>query len=289
MKHAIFDKFPALWELFELRLKEKVLPWIAEKLSETDTSGSKKLSAVYDNVGFQFWRCDARGGALWVHQLEEVFFHFRYYSIIKLLYYYDDLDVLAAQSMENLNTKNVEEIYRQAVKPHLDARKQEMLEAFAGMAAELEKPRPYTLKLAVDDKETDMILGFQKSYIKRKSGGMDGYTYSFNGRIYKDVQMFTTGTVERLCNHVGITKDTYGESVLRRYTEIPTFDSSDREWDSEEIEYLMYDGRNINLVVMRGGYRIANLTFYEKLQTADIRMKTIFEKLGWSTDGITWT
>jgi len=76
--------------------------------------------------------------------------------------------------------------------------------------------------------------------------------------------------------------------VLRGYTEIPTFDSGDREWDSAEIEFLMFDGRNIHLIVLRGGYSIAYLTFYEKLLTADARMKPIFEKLGWPMDGITW-
>lgn len=39
------------------------------------------------------------------------------------------------------------------------------------------------------------------------------------------------------------------------------------------------------MVVMQGGYRIASLTFYEKLLSADIRLKPIFEKL---CNGIDW-
>lgn len=69
----------------------------------------------------------------------------------------------------------------------------------------------------------------------------------------------------------------------------PTFDSGDREWDSAEIEYLMFDGKDIHLIIMRGGYRIAYLIFYEKLLTADARMKPIFKKLSWPVDNITWT
>ena len=70
--------------------------------------------------------------------------------------------------------------------------------------------------------------------------------------------------------------------------QIPTFDSSDREWDSKELEFLFSDGKNIHLVVMRGGYRIARLTFYVNLLSADRRLKPVFEKLGWSTDGVSW-
>ena len=51
----------------------------------------------------------------------------------------------------------------------------------------------------------------------------------------------------------------------------------------------MFDGKDIHLIIMRGGYRIAHLIFFEKLLTADSRMRPIFEKLGWSTNGIEWT
>lgn len=121
------------------------------------------------------------------------------------------------------------------------------------------------------------------------SGGMDGYTYTFNGRTYRDVNSLWTEAVEELAKNISIGVDTFGEKVLRSYHSIPTFDSGDREWDSEEIEYLMSDGKDIHLIVMRGGYRIARLTFYEKLQTADKRMKPVFEKLNWPMDGIAWT
>lgn len=117
---------------------------------------------------------------------------------------------------------------------------------------------------------------------------MDGYTYTFNGRTYRDVNSLWTEAVEELAKNISIGVDTFGEKVLRIYHSIPTFDSGDREWDSEEIEYLMSDGKDIHLIVMRGGYRIARLTFYEKLQTADKRMKPVFEKLNWPMDGIAW-
>ena len=203
---------------------------------------------------------------------------------------YSNLDTLVAQRMEGLNTVDVQELYRFAVKPFLDEQKQKLMAAFAEMEKELEKPFPYTLKIPVDGQETAQTLGFQKRYKKKKHfEGMDGYTYSFNGRTYTDVRAFQTEVIERLSNHVSIARDTFGDMVLRRRTEIPTFDSSDREWDSAELEFLMIDGKDIHLIVLRGGYHIAHLIFFEKLLTADARMKPVFEKLGWPMDGIVWT
>lgn len=151
------------------------------------------------------------------------------------------------------------------------------------------KPVSYTMNVAPDGGKQKITLEFRSTYTKTNFGtGMDGYTYSFNGRIYRDVASLRVAPLERIFENVYLTADAYGEKVLRTYKQIPTFDSGDREWDSMELEYLFYDGKHIHLAVMRGGYRIAKLTFYEKLLTADVRMKSIFEKLGWPMEGIEW-
>ena len=155
---------------------------------------------------------------------------------------------------------------------------------------DIEKPVSYTMNVAPDGGRQKTTLGFRSTYTKTNLGtGMDGYTYSFNGRTYQDTVSLRVAPLEEIFKNVYLTADTYGEKVLRTYKEIPTFDSGDREWDSTELEYLFFDGKHIHLVVMRGGYRIAKLTFYEKLLTADTRMKPIFEKLDWPTNGIEWT
>lgn len=289
MTRGFFDEFPALWDGFEKQLKGHIVEVLAAKTSEEADSGKTKLSSVYWNIGCAYWCYNTGAGSHWKTQLEEVFFEHRYYDTIKQLDQYYGLDVLVAQRMEGLNTVDVQEQYRLAVKPLLDERKEKLMAAFAEMAKELEKPLPYTLKLPIDDRETALTLGFRNRYKKRNPwDGMDGYTYSFNGRTYKDIQAFRTPGIEKLSDNVSIARDTFGDHVLRRYTDIPTFDSGDREWDSEENEYLMFDGKDIHLVIMRGGYRIAHLTFYEKLLFADARMKPIFEKLGWPMNDISW-
>jgi len=290
MTQGFFDQFPALWDGFEKQLEGHIVEALATKSSDEADSGKTKLSSVYWSVGCAYWCYSSGAGSRWKTQLEEVFFEHRYYDTIKQLDQYYGLDVLVAQRMEGLNTVDVQEQYRLAVKPLFDEQKQKLMAAFAEMEKELENPMPYTLKLPVDGRETVLTLGFQKRYKKKKHfEGMDGYTYSFNGRSYTDVRAFQTEAIEWLSDNVRIARDTFGDMVLRRRTEIPTFDSGDREWGSVEIEYLFFDGKDIHLIVLRGGYSIAHLIFFEKLLTADARMRPIFKKLGWPMDGIVWT
>lgn len=290
MTRGFFDEFPALWDGFEKQLKGHIVEALAAKSSEEADSGKTKLSSVYWNVGCAYWCYSTGAGSHWKTQLEEVFFEHRYYDTIKRLDQYSNLDVLVAQRMDRLNAVDVQEQYRLAVKPLLDEQKQKLMASFADMEKELKNPMPYALKFPVDGQEIVLTLGFQKRYKKKKHfEGMDGYTYSFNGRSYTDVRAFQTEAIEWLSDNVSIARDAFGDMVLRRRTEIPTFDSGDRDWDGAEIEYLFFDGKDIHLIVLRGGYHIAYLIFFEKLLTADSRMKPIFEKLNWPTESIRWS
>lgn len=289
MTSVFFDAFPTLWDAFVKQLEGPIVKALEAKISEGADSGKTKLSSIYWDIGVAYWCYSTGMGSRWKTQLEEVFFERRNYDTKEQLTRYSDLDVLVAQRMENLNTLDAQKLYRLAVMPLLVERKKKLMAEFVKMEKELDNPLPYTLHLPVDGQEAKMLLGFRNRQKKRSSYGMDGYTYSFNDRTYRDVQPFTTETIEKLSENVSIARDAFGEMVLRRYTNIPTFDSGDREWDSAEIEYLMFDGKDIHLIIMRGGYRIAYLIFYEKLLTADARMKPIFKKLSWPVDNITWT
>lgn len=287
MTQKLFADFPSLWDAFEIQLKDKIIMWLTGKIEAPEDPNAQKLRAVYENFGFKYWRCYE--GESWVNQLEEVFFEKCYFDTIWSLYRYAKLDDHVVSKMEEMRLNDANEIYGIIVRPLLEKRKQELMDAFVQMAKELDNPLPYTLKIPVDGQESALTLGFRNRYKKRDTwDGMEGYTYSFNGRTYKDIQAFTTATIEKLSDDVSIARDTFGDMILRRYTEIPTFDSGDREWDSTEIEYLMFDGKDIHLIVMRGGYRIAHLIFFEKLLTADVRMRPIFEKLGWPQNDIKW-
>jgi hypothetical protein len=153
----------------------------------------------------------------------------------------------------------------------------------------IENPVSYTMQVSPIGGKAKIVLIFQQKFrLLSGNSGLDGYIYSFNGRVYRDVESLWREPVEDVFKNVQITTDDHGGKVLKTYTQIPTFDSGDREWDSKELEFLFFDGQDIHLVVMRGGYRIARLTFYEKLLSADIRMQPVFEKLGWPMSGIEW-
>ena len=151
------------------------------------------------------------------------------------------------------------------------------------------KSKPYILKQAPDGSTHKFRLEFLHEYEKTGwNNSMDGYSYQFNGRTYRDVESLWKEPAEDIAPNVQIVTDIYGEKVLKTYTQVPTFDSSDREWDSKRLEFLFFDGKEIHLVLLKGGYRIASLIFYEKLLSADTRMKPIFEKLGWKISNINW-
>ena len=154
----------------------------------------------------------------------------------------------------------------------------------------LGNPVSYTMKVSPLGGKEKITLEFRHQTRRADFGskGLDGYTYSYNGRTYRDTESLRVAPMEEISKNVFLTADAYGEKVLRTYTQIPTFDSGDREWDSMELEYLFFDGKHIHLVVMRGGYRIAKLTFYEQLLSADMGLKPLFENLGWPTDNIRW-
>ena len=109
----------------------------------------------------------------------------------------------------------------------------------------------YKLKVPVNG-EKNLCMEFSSTYRKDSfTKGLDGYRYTFNGRTYRDVESLWLDPIEEICKDVQITTDAYGGKVLKTYTQIPTFDSGDREWDSKELEFLFFDGKDIHLVVMR--------------------------------------
>lgn len=303
MKPDFFEAFPPLWNQFERSLKEMYMEQILAGALEKADPTAHVLSNVYEKLGWAFWRF--RGiGAPWTTQLEEVFFENHYYELKRNLYYYDGLDALVADNLQGKAGALVQKahfwgkrgraaaLYTQALKPCLDARKGERIEAFRELARELSKPVSYQTRLPLDGSDGDLIsltLEFQSKCRKNHVGeGMDGYTYSFHGRSYRDYESLWTDDTETIAPGVFLGKDRYGGRVLGTRCNIPTFDYADREWDSRVLEFLFLDGANVQLLVVRGGYKIASLTFYENLVSADCRLRPLFERLGWPTGGIDW-
>lgn len=151
-------------------------------------------------------------------------------------------------------------------------------------------PRQVKCHLKINDEE--LFLEFRsETAVKHRSKGkaLDGCKYRLNNTIYTDEESFRKLELEKLTENVSINKDSYGRKALYVYTSVPTFDSGDREWDSAINEYLMFDGRDINLVKCRRGYRIASITIYGKLISASENTRPWLERLGFPQDGVTFT
>ena len=114
------------------------------------------------------------------------------------------------------------------------------------------------------------------------------YTYAYNGRTYHDITSLYVEKVEELSKTAFIGKDIHGEKSLITYTDHPTRDFTGSNKDIRVLVYLIFDGKNVHMIVMQGMGSIANLTFYDNLLSADIRFQPFFEKLGWPTTNITW-
>lgn len=147
------------------------------------------------------------------------------------------------------------------------------------------KQEEYILKIG----QGQHAMEFVKKTIYGKTGeGAKGTEYTLNRKIFKDIESLSRHKVEEVMEDVLIYEDAYGNKVLYCYTSIPTFDFADREWDSMVGEYLMYDGQYVNLVVCRGGYKMASLTLYEHLLAADSGLQAYFSRLGYPVETIRW-
>lgn len=299
---AFCEQFPPLWEGFEAKLKEQYTRSVA---LGSIVPHSKDIQNLYSKVAWDHWGYDGYGGAgaKWMDEFKMIFHGKRFRPLWEDFHFFFGLDKLVAESAGALpvflttgatplekDGKRLEEYYRLTLKPHLDARRQKIQDGLEKASWELFQPVPYALELPLEGETRELALTFQS---EREEGHMigvplDGCTYSYNGRSYRDVDSLLAEETEELAPNVFLGVDAYGEGVLVTRRWVPTFDDADREWDSQVRKYLFFDGANIHLAIMRGGYKIASLTFYETLLSADSRLKPLFEKLGWPTNTIDW-
>lgn len=72
-------------------------------------------------------------------------------------------------------------------------------------------------------------------------------------------------------------RDSKGQDVLMIYEPVPTFDFSDREWDSYKELFLIPDKGKMKGLMIRGGYRVANVLAYADVRCADSRTEKMLK------------
>lgn len=308
--NELFLQFPQLWEMFCCELKNSYIEH-REKFYQTKESEPPNWSeALYHDAGFRFWYSKEGKCQQMLRDFEERFYEYGS-GMYRKLANYDMLEVeikrnsfseekpdSSAKPLHFIDMlrRKTSRRYRKRIwsadfektwTPALQKRKDEIVQYLSEIEESSKLPVQYELEL---ESEHSIVLQFEDTRRINHPGwnGLEGYQYTLNGRTYTDVSSLYEKTVENITKNLYICEDTYGSRVLCQYLSIPTFDTADREWDSKSILHLMFDGKDIHLIVMRGGYKIANLTFYNKLLSADKEIKPYLEKLMFPVEDIVW-
>lgn len=287
MTQEFFKQFPDLWAAFEVQIQKQYDQLMKKHFFTEPSLEKRELSNLYHNTAEKYWYDGSEKASDWLCQLKKRAFENEFSIIANLLLSYESLDVLLTEHKLFFLRKIGS--YDRIFHPLMIKRKQEIIKKLADIEKSINQTWDYDLPLQINEETVEYRLKF-RSYCKKESGmeGLNGYTYDFHGRKYQDVESLWTKTLEELSEDTFIGLDIYGNQVLQHFTSIPTFDSGDREWDSKKEEYLFFDGTDINMVILRGGYRIGKLIFYTRLLNADERLKPLFIKLGWPVDQIDW-
>lgn len=73
--------------------------------------------------------------------------------------------------------------------------------------------------------------------------------------------------------------DQEGNPVVLLFQSVPTFDFSDREYDSYRALFIVEKNQRLTGYLFAGGYRLAKVTKYSCLTLADEKTKELFEAL----------
>ncbi len=291
MSLRLFRNFPQAWDKYEQQIRIEFLKRFQTNNMYRPEVHPHALSDLYDRLGGRYWLYNG-DGILWFMQFDGLFFDRQYYEYRIKFYRYRELDTLAAERFKQLPDRFAscpKKVYRHVLKPCLDARKQEIQKDLIYLEAQLHTPVTYTLTLPEKPRHQSLLLAFHSAYQKNSDyTDLENYSFRFHKRTYRNVDALWEKDIEQLSENMFLGQDAFGEQVLKIYTQVPTFDSGDREWDSKVLEYLFFDGRAVNLLVLNGGYRIASLTFYETLLTENTQLQPYLEKMGWSMDKIAW-
>ncbi|MCD8049066.1 MAG: hypothetical protein LUG52_05590 [Clostridia bacterium] len=152
--------------------------------------------------------------------------------------------------------------------------------------------------MIISMKMNGIVLSFEETESVREDFGkttLDEQVYNVGGKQFKGDEP-TRGELKEVLfegyeHHMAIKEDKFGDRVIYEYVAVPTFDSGDSMWDSYRKYALVFDGESIDLVLFKGGYRIARIEIYTKLISAGADFKKYAEKLNYPKevwDNINW-
>ena len=83
-----------------------------------------------------------------------------------------------------------------------------------------------------------------------------------------------------LTDSIAIYKNELNENILQIRVSVPTFDSADREYNSYEKLFLFSKSGKLSGMLVKGGYRISTIDYYEDIRFADDLTAALLQAFG---------
>lgn len=116
------------------------------------------------------------------------------------------------------------------------------------------------------------------------SEGIEDLIFKVRGRQFKDLSFAMGEDIEvferqegKFSNKIREYED--GKRFFHHYHSIPTFDSSDCDWDGNYVVDMFRDDVGINLIHCRFGYSVPEISIYLTLKNIPARFKNWLEFL----------
>lgn len=132
---------------------------------------------------------------------------------------------------------------------------------------------------AVPHTETISIAGCKFIYKGKQNIAHTDYYFIINDKEYTEDFFQKTLEVDLYNGTKQRYLDKNGRTVFSLLERIPTFDSSDREYDSYKMLLIFEENGIMNGIYLRGGYSYAETVEYTGLSCADDITKEMIEKL----------
>ena len=132
----------------------------------------------------------------------------------------------------------------------------------------------------------DFEMEFESAYQLVRSGygsGIENCTYRVNGRKFTDIS-FAKGTMLEILqgnerNGVQLRQYEDGKKFLLFRYDVPTFDSSDREYDGTCLFAAYRDEEGVKLIHCHYGYKLPRIYFYMNLKKSCAEFDKLLEYL----------
>ena len=115
---------------------------------------------------------------------------------------------------------------------------------------------------------------------EHRDTGIRDLVFSVHGRRFSDLSFLSGTKEENMDKGVMICRHEDGTRFLSTCEDVPTFDSADREWDSECCRAVYADDSGIVLIHCSYGYKVGSIQIYMGLVKSNPAFTALLERLG---------